>query len=52
MRILSRVRREFGVQIAMRAFFDHPTVEGLSRLIAQKLAPHGDPAAAPARNGV
>jgi acyl carrier protein len=38
-RILSRIRNAFGVRITMREFFDCPTIEGLARLLIQRIMP-------------
>ncbi|HEX8853496.1 MAG TPA: amino acid adenylation domain-containing protein, partial [Pyrinomonadaceae bacterium] len=32
-RLMSQVRRRFGVEVALRSFFESPSVEGLARLI-------------------
>jgi amino acid adenylation domain-containing protein len=35
--VMSRVREAFGVEVAVRALFEHPTVEGLARAIEEAL---------------
>ncbi|GAA1004407.1 hypothetical protein GCM10009556_007040 [Acrocarpospora pleiomorpha] len=52
-RMIARLRETFGVAVPMRAVFDHPTVEGVARIIASLSAPApngtlvGAPAGAP-----
>ncbi|HEX8189018.1 MAG TPA: amino acid adenylation domain-containing protein, partial [Pyrinomonadaceae bacterium] len=36
-RVMARVRDTFGVEVALRALFERPTVEGLSRAVEEKL---------------
>jgi amino acid adenylation domain-containing protein len=43
-RILSRIRTASGARITAREFFDHPTVEGLARLVAARSGPEQSPA--------
>jgi amino acid adenylation domain-containing protein len=33
--VVARVRQRLGVEISLRAIFDHPTVEGLSKVLAE-----------------
>ncbi|MEO3855320.1 amino acid adenylation domain-containing protein [Acrocarpospora sp. B8E8] len=41
-RMIARLRETFGVAIPMRAVFDHPTVEGVARIIASLSTPAPD----------
>ncbi len=35
--VMSRLRKEFGVELSLRSFFESPTVSGLSLIIAQRV---------------
>ena len=47
---MSRVRKAFGVEVPLRAFFEAPTVAGLARVIATALAGSGGAAQPPLRS--
>ena len=51
-RVVSRVRRQFGVELPLRALFEHRTVEELARVVAEsesvaQAGPVAEPAAGP-----
>jgi NAD(P)-dependent dehydrogenase (short-subunit alcohol dehydrogenase family)/acyl carrier protein len=40
--VLSRLRKEFGVELSLRSFFESPTVSGLALIIAQRIIENQD----------
>jgi acyl transferase domain-containing protein len=40
--VLSRLRKEFGVELPLRSFFEFPTVSGLALIIAQRVIENQD----------
>lgn len=40
--VLSRLRKEFGVELPLRSFFESPTVSGLALIIAQRVIENQD----------
>jgi acyl carrier protein len=40
--VMSRLRKEFGVELALRSFFESPTVSGLALIIAQRVIENQD----------
>lgn len=40
--VMSRLRKEFGVELSLRSFFESPTINGLSLLIAERVMEEQD----------
>jgi hypothetical protein len=40
--VISRLRKEFGVELSLRSFFESPTVSGLALSIAERVIENQD----------
>ena len=40
--VMSRLRKEFGVELSLRSFFESPTINGLALIIAERVIEEQD----------